>query len=251
MRSSSAWIVTACAALFSFGIGWGLSIYFGPQPSDSGLWSAAGAVVTALATIVLVIVTALLWNVTDRSAKSAKIAADAASESARLAGEASAQAADIAKKQLRAYVLIEGSGLTCDAAGEHLNYVVAGSRAIGAIGFKNTGQTPALNLQAHVRIGLRSLPAGEDAFIIDELAPASIMSLGAGHSAQSMAAAPAPISAESVQNLASGIEAIYVHGEVRYSDIFGESHVSQFRLRNKSGFFDGSMTFTDQGNTAT
>lgn len=251
MREISVWVAAACAALIAFGFGWSVSIYLGPQPSELGLWSAAGTVVTAVATVVLVIVTALLWKVTDRSARSAKIAADAASESARLAGEASSQAAEIAKKQLRAYVLVEGSGLTCDAGGQHLDYVLPNSRPIGSIGFKNTGQTPALDLQAHVRIGIRPQPAAPESFALVEMPPASVMSLGAGHSSRSMAVAPAPISSQSVQNLASGTEAIYVYGEIRYRDIFGDSHVSEFRLRNKSGFFDGSMTFTDQGNNAT
>lgn len=251
MNKISVLVAASCAALVAFGLGWGFSIYFGLEPSNSSLWSAAGTVVTALATIVLVAVTALLWKVTDQSARSAKIAADAASESARLAGEASSQAADIAKKQLRAYVLVEGAGLSCDAGGTHIEYVLPESIAIGAIRFKNTGQTPALELEAHVRIGLRPQPAPQASFLLQELAATSVMSLGAGHSSQSMAAAPAPITPETVANLSAGIEAIYVYGEIRYLDIFGDRHISRFRLRNKSGFSDGSMTFTDHGNDAT
>lgn len=249
MKDVSTAVIVVLISLGAFSLGWGLSLSLGEQPLDAGLWSAAGAVVTALATIVLVGVTALLWKVTNQSAHSAKVAADAASDSARLAGEASTQAADIAKKQLRAYVLVEGAGLSCDANGQHLGYVYPGSLPIGMVSFKNTGQTPALNLQVQIRIGIRSEPAPNDSFELEPSFPNSIMSLGSNNSSQSMAAAPAPISPASIQNLASNSEAIYVFGEIQYKDIFGDVHTSRFRLRNKSGVFDGSMTFTSQGNS--
>lgn len=131
-----------------------------------------------------------------------------------------------------------------------MDYVQPNSLPIGTIAFKNTGQTPALKLHVNVRIGTRNEPADQGSFALEFTAPQSVTSIGAGHASASSAVLPEPISLSSVQNLSAGTEAIYLYGEIRYSDIFGDEHTTTFRLRNKSGVYNGAMTFTDQGNHA-
>ncbi|ASP98520.1 hypothetical protein CN138_09410 [Sinorhizobium meliloti] len=241
--------VVSVAILLGLTVGWIASIAVRGLATDVTAWSVAGAVLTAAATIVLVVVTALLWRVTDRSAKAADVSASAALRSVEIATETAKLTEDTAKRQLRAYIVVPGAVLNCDAGGSLRPYVVAGSRAIGTIELVNTGQTPALNVRVKIQIGLRSVPAAAESFGLLPNPPASTTVLGAGRQSRSDAVLPSTILSATISNLASGSEAIFLFGEISYEDIFGESHVTKFRLRNKSGVYDGSMTFSDEGNS--
>lgn len=248
MKKATLCAVTSVIGLLGIAAGWiGATVI--QSPTDVAAWSVAGTVLTAIATIVLVVVTALLWRVTDRSAKAADVSAAAAQRSTEIATQTATQTEDTAKRQLRAYIVAHGAVLNCDAGGVVTPYVAAGSRAIGTLEFTNTGLTPALNVRVCIQIGQRLLPLAPESFVLIPIDHESKTVLGAGRSTRSDAVSPGVVSVSSISNLATGAEAVYLFGEISYDDIFGEAHVTAFRLRNKSGLYDGSMTFCNEGNT--
>jgi len=144
------------------------------------------------------------------------------------------QTADL---QLRAYVMVEHAEFT-----QH-NYNHIGSTPKVALLIKNYGQTPAHDLTHWTRLAIDTFPVKTP---IDkggqiELAPRP---LAPGDVIKTWAEIDGTLNLHTCEALRKGTHAIYVVGEIRYTDAFGKKRETDFLL------FGGGSIGTTSGEVA-
>jgi hypothetical protein len=171
---------------------------------------------------------------------------------------------DTARRQLRAYVLVE-RGIIGNVAnpipgpGEKIETVArillptAGPNA--QITIKNTGQTPAYELVHWGRICIQEFP------LTSQLPPMPTPEakfwtvMGPGIVEVKTLRLPKALDSNQIQGLRDGTMAIYCHGEVAYRDAFKKKRVTKYRcMYSAVGGIIGvntDLTYCDDGNTAT
>jgi hypothetical protein len=184
---------------------------------------AISTALIALFTVILAFATGFLWHATRDLVRGAE---------------------DTAARQLRAYVFVTASEITNFKASEAIQCVVV---------IKNTGLTPAYKMTAWVSIVASTFPRTE--FPPTDLIPAKTF-LGPGGDYRYIVQTGTAMSPEARTMIANGSAAIYVYGEIHYTDAFKIDRFTKFR-----GIFRGSglspvagatlpVTQTQEGNEA-
>lgn len=128
---------------------------------------------------------------------------------------------DTAKRQLRAYISVHLKSV--ESLGDGLNPRVS-------VTFKNDGQTPAHDVVCHGNIAFQPFPLDVELPALDfDGVHRSREPLGPG-SPRTIHEKSICLAPGSVALLKAGTWALYAFGEVRYKDIFGESHMTKYRL---------------------
>lgn len=171
---------------------------------------------------------------------------------------------DSAERQLRAYVLPDNGtiinianpvpifpGQVFPPTGAEITNVACGP--IAHIQIKNTGQTPAFNVENWGNICIRECPLV--ATLPGKVGPNPIRStLGSGIISTKTLFHNPVLTAKEIADLRAGTAAIYVYGEIHYKDIFNQPHSTKFSLMHHvmSGAIGVStdLNFTDGGNVA-
>jgi hypothetical protein len=152
-------------------------------------------------------------------------------------------ATDTEQRQLRAYVF--------PTSANAIN-VNSSQPAEGNIGLKNSGQTPAYRLSARTVISVREFPLQSPLPDPQSSYATSVLGPGAGYTLS--AHNRRPLTSSEIQAIQGGTKAIYVYGDVTYTDAFGSCWVSKFRLfygGNLSDSPNGEMHYDEQGNEET
>ncbi|HEV2594168.1 MAG TPA: hypothetical protein VGU01_03085 [Sphingomicrobium sp.] len=153
---------------------------------------------------------------------------------------------DTARRQLRAYVGCVGA----EAHG------IDGSAALQiTIKFRNAGQTPAHGLSAKGGCRMFQYP-GPTTFneVSDHIhAPSTLVPGG-----ETLKTETAPITAVQKRDLFAGKYALYAYGQATYTDVFGEQHVTHYRMllggrqklrtQRKGDEVVGLLAHTEEGN---
>ncbi len=177
-----------------------------------------GAAITALFTVVLAISTIGLWRVTGRTLEHSKTSSE---------------------RQLRAYVFLSGQSISSSARRDVAVALGAGTNAVAHLQFRNTGQTPAYDVQIFGDIDLVPWPIDSNALSpIDFNNPhISKTTLGAGQDTHKISLFarpgtinPAMLTAFEHNALVSQALALVAHGEVRYKDAFGFDRWTRYRV---------------------
>lgn len=169
----------------------------------------------------------------------AKALASAAKDSADAAKASVVLAETTAKRQLRGYV-----SKRVDAA----SFVDDGDNCSVQIRIKNSGQTPAHEVHCWVR--LRSYPIGlPSGFGFEEVpaeivAPRFVIHPGGDFHTQSVDT-DKPEGAAPISTARQGAFAeLYLWGEIRYLDVFGDPHRTWFRMRRHQYLANGERMQT-------
>jgi hypothetical protein len=174
---------------------------------------------------------------------------------------------DSAQRQLRAYVMGESGtivnianpipaflGQVFSDTGAAITNLACGP--IAYVQIKNTGQTPAFEVEHWGNICVREFP-------LTATLPSEINGtrtnlirsvLGAGiPSTKTLFHGPL-LTEQQIANLRAGTAAIYVYGEIRYTDIYKKTHFTKYRLMHHvlGGAIGVStdLSFTEGGNEA-
>jgi hypothetical protein len=166
----------------------------------------------------------------------AKGAVLAARLGADAAGKQVAHSRELAAKQLRAYVFTNG------AKGEML----PGKNFIVRIEVKNFGGTPAMRLNGWMGVYVDELANERMPAVMPQDFQTVETILPPGGLCYYYAQTSYPITPE-LKAIASGQKAIFAYGEIRYSDVFEQSHYVRFKIKCSgernlaSGSFDHCM----------
>jgi hypothetical protein len=169
------------------------------------------------------------------------------------------------QRQLRAYVVCEAGMIFNVAnpvpiyAGQVFAPTAAQINNPGAgpgvkLQIKNTGQTPAFQVRHWGAICFREFPlaAGLPARLPGLAATASV--LGPGIPSTKLLELNPPLTPQQINDLRAGTGAVYVYGEITYTDAFGRKRFTNYRLMyHRFGGAIGVSTdlnFCDEGNEA-
>jgi len=136
------------------------------------------------------------------------------------------------RRQLRAYVAIEQASIDNIAYGE---------TPVASLIFRNTGQTPAYDAMIFGKMVFEAFPlnAPLPALEFDSFG-ASRETYGPGAKREIKETLSAPLNVEQVKQVHSGSHALWIYGEVRYTDTFGTKRVTTYR-RFTSGAIRSSL----------
>jgi hypothetical protein len=149
---------------------------------------------------------------------------------------------DNGRRQLRAYVFPDQASLVWQGSGKP---------TLSEIVIKNSGQTPAYRLSTAAVIGVADYPMQN---------PMSVPAMSGNHtvvpptgSYTLSVAMEKPLTGEQLSAIQKGKQAIYVFGNISYTDAFDECRMTQYRFYyTGSGGDIGSrigLTYLDEGNT--
>ncbi len=151
-------------------------------------------------------------------------------------------AVDNGRQQLRAYVFPDQANLVWEGTAKP---------TMAEIVIKNSGQTPAYKVSTAMTIGIREYPLREELSVPSMPSKPTVMP-PAG-SATLSAGMAQPLTADQLKAVQKGTQAIYVFGDIAYTDAFGECRMTQYRLYYTGAGTDiGSrvgLTYLDEGNT--
>jgi hypothetical protein len=168
---------------------------------------------------------------------------------------------DTAKKQLRAYVVVQFASIAnvanpLPAIGNpreteaRITYQEWGP--VGVVQIKNTGLTPALAVHHWGEFCAREFPLTSALKTKPKEQLGSLTILGAGIVSRKRHSLPHRLTDEQIQGLRNGTLAIYAHGEISYRDIYGKAHFTRYRLmyssRGGTIGVNTELTFTGEGN---
>lgn len=186
------------------------------------------------------ILTGLAVAFTAWAAREAGRAAGAADHAAEAAEVSVAVAQETAKRQLRAYVLLEKADISKPEGypGGLIQCTV-----------RNFGQTPAKNVAVRLLSGFKPFPLPPDAFLNVPPPPAggSRADLGPGACIYP-AAKPNALDEAFIPGLIAGDVALYLLGTIEYVDAFGEPHTTRFRYFYREPDMDRGMIAHPEGN---
>jgi hypothetical protein len=149
------------------------------------------------------------------------------------------------RAQLRAYVMVDSARV--DDFG-------VGKTPVAHLVFKNSGQTPAYNLTHWCRMGVRPFPLVEGiparGDTSEELPPRPLAPGASMHTSATIKGYI--LGDQTIQAMARGTGAIYVVGEIRYEDAFGEKRETDFLIFSGGPIgMDGAMASYNSGNRIT
>lgn len=185
--------------------------------------------VLALATVLLGGATVALWQSTKKL---------------WLAGEKQlTHSQDTAKRQLRAYVGLRSPKIEGTAIGEHPKVTLL---------FQNAGQTPAHEVTVQYGIGVDHFPQPQLERRLDEAKSVAVLLPGAFMKPSLISSGPTLRQIE-IDAVNAGSAAIYCFGVVKYRDIFGDPHQTDFSLMigGDLGGYPDNLKVTKTGNAAT
>jgi hypothetical protein len=183
--------------------------------SESTLQQLAGlsTVIIAVATVVYVVFTLLLWRETKRSAYAAKAAAEAADATVN-------QMRDTAEKQLRAYVCLDSAVIKFPQP----------DIPEAQVHFKNCGQTPAYDVRGWIHTWFGEYPLKETLPNAPDDLRKGTETIAPGRILIYVAPKKPPLPPPYVAVLGTDTFTLYVYGEILYKDIFGKERRTQYRL---------------------
>jgi hypothetical protein len=222
------------------------------HPPDGGFWDWVTHDAAGFFTLWLVIVGGgqiglFYWQLQliRISADDAKRAGMAAERAADATAASVDLARDTAKRQLRAYVTVNGIIRTKDPGD------LEGAGFAVLVDIKNNGQTPAFDLLQWAQIEIKEFP-------LETLLPIHcLQNPTRGILPPETKSVAFPVFTRALTNfeenaIRANHTAIYVYGEVDYLDVFGDRHFTRFRLRcNGQGFPLGMFKPDGEGNEAT
>jgi len=177
-------------------------------------------------------------------------AAVGAWRAALAAEKATALGQETARLQLRAYVSVASA--TFNYKHNELPMLPnAGETLVATIRLKNNGLTPALELSILAQLCVRELPLKFDTLTRNEGPPDSKVDLGSEIGTNCSVEHPIPVNEQSKLMITQNKWGIFLIGEARYRDVFGDEHQTNFCLFNSPKCQDGTMTFFSLGNSAT
>jgi len=137
------------------------------------------------------------------------------------------------RRQLRAYVFTTAAQIeAADGNGRILSgqQIQAGFLAVSTMTITNTGQTPAYDLSVRGHIQITNWPLVDtDLEPLDFNEPVSMNSYGAGNHTMRFDRFREVISEADEQALRGKTKAIFVYGEIRYRDAFGNAQWTRYR----------------------
>jgi hypothetical protein len=138
-----------------------------------------------------------------------------------LAGERQLRHAETtAKRQLRSYVMSEGTDVKGGLTAAEPEFVVT---------IKNSGQTPAYKVKSWVCLVISHDLSVPQTFKRPDGFPQAVSVVAPGGDFRLSARSPRAFTHTELDGLTKGTVAIYVFGEVAYNDVFGEGHTTQYR----------------------
>ena len=151
------------------------------------------------------------------------------------------------RRQLRAYVVVANAGIVTD--GEE-------TAPTAVVTIKNSGQTPAHDVVnvSGIAIGLFPPPPSLKLTISDNdfaTEGRSRQTLGSENTSISQTMAGRLLTDEEKQAIIEGTSAIYVFGEIRYTDVFGKRWWTRYRLMMGGTAGIQGLAGCEEGNEAT
>jgi guanyl-specific ribonuclease Sa len=210
----------------------------------SYLQTRASIVGAALVLLTLGATAWAAWAAAD-AAQTARMSAVASAKAADAAEAAVAVASKTAERQLRAYILHH-----------HCRIIsfVPPEKARANVTIRNSGHTPARDVEMRMGITIGEKEGVLPKFILPDTVPQSRGSLAANAMLETEPESSRPFTPEEYAAFSAGRIAIYVFGEVRYRDDFGNGHTTKVRLfYDKSSVDRGTDIFSTDvaGNEAT
>jgi hypothetical protein len=176
------------------------------------------------------------------AAHAASRAASSAANSAEISDRTLREVQSTARRQLRAYVDVIGVIRTKNPDGDGFG---------AAIMVKNSGLTPATNLSQWAKIDLREMPL-QSSFPLYCRERDSLGVIAPDGQTLSIPVFLRDLTPLEEQALRQNGKAIYVYGEIDYTDVFGDQHRSIFRFRcNGQGYGLGTFKADCEGNEST
>jgi hypothetical protein len=138
---------------------------------------------------------------------------------------------DTSRKQLRAYVLIEKGQIEFIAATQILNHVTHWKGKTN-LEIHNTGQTPAQEMHVYGDIDFQEwkLPLDETKLKAIDYSDTKLSKDTVGPGGFRDRWDEIHIDRKQWEQLHAGTHAIFVYGEIRYKDVFGESQTTHYRF---------------------
>jgi hypothetical protein len=145
------------------------------------------------------------------------------------------RADDTAERQLRAYVCVESAVIKPEDDGFRV-----------VVSVQNTGVTPAYKLQQRTQVAIREYP------LLKIPLPELIPRPGQDTLAPQGVTTPMPrfgrlLTKDEEREIRAEAKAIYVYGELDYTDVFGKSRVTKFRFRCNGHGLDLRLFMGDDG----
>lgn len=189
-------------------------------PEDGGRLQDKWKEPLVVINIVLIAILALQTWLLKRSVVSAEKSSRAAQDSADATRDYVKITTEIAEMQLRAYVHVGEAVLIVDPEGT----------PVANVALKNSGQTPAYDLQQWIGIRVEKYPLN---IVLPQPPPGFQMAIGtlaAGGFANLSVRTKRPLTPDERSLLGGPEKTIYVYGEIRYKDVFGIERLTKYRL---------------------
>jgi len=155
------------------------------------------------------------------------------------------------RRQLRAYVLPEGAGISDGTTVNPPQPLRANIPGIAML-IKNTGQTPAYRVYSWWQISV-ILVVNENQLVVPPLQEQFANTLGSGCTFNKALWFDRPLTPQEIAEIANGVRAIYAHGRVEYRDAFNKQRFTNFRLRYNGVYPplpNAILNFSERGNDA-
>lgn len=155
-----------------------------------------------------------------------------------------------AHRQLRAYLAPDFTSIT---DGSSLTPPSDVGLVRGATVIKNSGQTPAYDVQTWAEIDIARTSEENRLVAPEQLTRISMTSIGPGGATTHTRHLGRALTDHEVSEVQTSKSAIYIYGNTEYRDVFGKKHTTNFRLKY-SGVWPPvgtpNMTYCEAGNDA-
>lgn len=147
-----------------------------------------------------------------------------------------------AEQQLRAYVFTKHDEPLDENSEECL---------AAPIVIKNFGQTPAIDLISNLEIGFYRYPLDTKLELSPRITKPSKSPLAPGEQVRQYAILPSPLNKTEKEAIIAGNGAIFVHGELVYTDIFKKTRTTRVCLYSTGDdFSNGMLAYYHEGNNS-
>lgn len=199
---------------------------------------------------------------TGDSLKIAKQSADAATQTAAASQQMAAHAFATARAQLRPWVTLRSVAISNIAEPTGHPHPPTGAEVTNPnkgpyVGFEfvNIGPTPALDCEVWYAISFQEFPLSRRLPRHKPTTHPSRSAILPGVVIQKALELPTPLTGAEISGLRDATRAVYFYGWVKYADIYGERHITRFRLfHNRHSGEIGlctAMTHYGRGNKVT
>jgi hypothetical protein len=158
----------------------------------------------------------------------------------------------IGRRQLRAYVLPENSGILEGSMLVPPQPARANIPGVGML-IKNSGLTPAYNVISFAKIAVIPVANENTALVLPPIAQQFPLTLGAGGTFSKAFWFDRELTAIEITDIFNGVQAIYLYGRIEYRDAFRKRHFANFRLHYMGQFPPlptAYFNFSQRGNDA-